>query len=117
MEVDFFREYCLSKGNTTESQPFGFDNVVFKLGKKIFAILSFSDYNPTCNLKCSPEYALELREKYPQVKPGYHMNKQHWNTLELNTGLGDEIILELIDHSYTLIANSLSKSERIELGI
>ncbi|MEZ4826026.1 MAG: MmcQ/YjbR family DNA-binding protein [Bacteroidia bacterium] len=115
MNIESLRDYCLSRKGVEETFPFGEDTLVFKVMGKIFAITSFS--NPTTvNLKCAPEYAIELRERYPEaVFPGYHMNKQHWNTVSLVDNLTNELIISLIDHSYDLIVASLPAKVRKEM--
>ena len=104
MDLAKFREYCLGKPNTTEGTPFGPDTLVFKIDGKIFAITSLDDVPARANLKCDPDLALELRDRYEQVRPGYHMNKKHWNTVELETGIPEVELLKMIDHSYDLVA-------------
>jgi predicted DNA-binding protein (MmcQ/YjbR family) len=104
MDLAKFREYCLSKPNATEGTPFGPDTLVFKVGGKIFAITSFDEVPARANLKCDPDLALELRDRYEQVRPGYHMNKKHWNTVEIESGIPEAEIRKMIDHSYDLVA-------------
>ena len=104
MDLAKFREYCLSKPGATEGTPFGPDTLVFKVGGKIFAITSFDEIPARANLKCDPDLALELRDRYEQVRPGYHMNKKHWNTVEIEAGIPDAEIRKMIDHSYDLVA-------------
>ncbi len=116
MHVDGFREYCLRKPGTTESTPFGEDNLVFKVGGKMFALLALDEIPAACNLKCDPDLALELRDRYEQVRPGYHMSKKHWNTVELGTGLSDLEVRKMIDHSYELVVKGLPKTKRTRLG-
>ena len=87
MDVESFRHYCLAKPGATEDTPFGDEHLVFKVHGKMFALLALEEVPPTANLKCNPDRALELRDRYEQVRPGYHMNKKHWNTVELNTGI------------------------------
>lgn len=110
MDIEQFRTYCLSKPGTTEECPFGPDTLVFKVMGKMFALCSIDDFGDV-NLKCDPERAIELREQYEQVKPGYHMSKVHWNTVTLD-GLSKSFISELIDHSYELVMSSLPKKLR-----
>ena len=112
MDLAKFREYCLSKPSATEGTPFGPDTLVFKVRRKIFAITSFDEVPARANLKCDPDLALELRDRYEQVRPGYHMNKKHWNTVEIEAGIPDAEIRKMIDHSYYLVAKSLPKSRR-----
>src|SRR5438128_8537348 len=110
MDVAKFREYCLNKPGATEGTPFGPDVLVFKVGGKIFALASLDAVPARANLKCDPDLALELRDRYEQVRPGYHMNKKHWNTVEIEAGIPDGEIRKMIDHSYDLIAKALPKS-------
>ncbi|MCM8568663.1 MmcQ/YjbR family DNA-binding protein [Gramella jeungdoensis] len=116
MNIDTFRNYCLSKKGVTEDLPFGPDNLVFRVMGKMFSIVSLDEVPLRANLKCDPERALELREEYDgSILPGYHMNKQHWNTLVLDHRLDPKLVFELIDHSYELVADSLSKKLKKEL--
>ncbi|HZR04532.1 MAG TPA: MmcQ/YjbR family DNA-binding protein [Candidatus Udaeobacter sp.] len=110
MNLEQFREYCLTKACTTESTPFGPDVVVFKVGGKMFALAALDKVPATVNLKCDPDLALELRDRYEQVTPGYHMNKKHWNTVEIEGGIPDIELRKMIDHSYELVARNLPKS-------
>ncbi|HSS27494.1 MAG TPA: MmcQ/YjbR family DNA-binding protein [Usitatibacter sp.] len=110
MDLAKFREYCLSKPRATEGTPFGPDTLVFKVGGKIFAITSLDEIPARANLKCDPDLALELRDRYEQIHPGYHMNKKHWNTVELEAGIPEPELRRMIDHSYDLVAKSLTKS-------
>lgn len=114
MDIVSFREYCLSKPNVSESLPFGDDTLVFKLNHKMFALADI-DQGESCNLKCDPERAEELRAKFHAVKPGYHMNKKHWNTIMFHSDLDDNLLRELIDHSYELVFNNFSKKIQKEL--
>jgi predicted DNA-binding protein (MmcQ/YjbR family) len=111
MDLAKFREYCLSKPQTTEGTPFGPDVVVFKVGGKMFALASLDEVPATANLKCHPDLALELRDRYEQVTPGYHMNKKHWNTVEIESGIPDIELRKMIDHSYELVVKRLPKSK------
>jgi len=109
VDLEDFRAYCLTKAGVTESTPFGPDALVFKVGGKIFAIASLDYVPPHVNLKCDPERALELRDRYEEVRPGYHMNKKHWNTIELSGRIPPKELREWIDHSYDLVAAGLRK--------
>jgi predicted DNA-binding protein (MmcQ/YjbR family) len=111
MDIEKVRNYCLKKKKTTEGFPFGEGVLVFKVMNKMFCLVNL-DPPFTINLKCSPEYAVELREKYSAVTPGYHMNKTHWNTITLDGSIPDKEILSWIDHSYELIATSIPKKEQ-----
>jgi predicted DNA-binding protein (MmcQ/YjbR family) len=110
MELSDFREYCLSKPQVTEGMPFGPDVVVFKVDGKMFALAALDEVPTTVNLKCEPDLALDLRDRYEQVTPGYHMNKKHWNTVEIGTGIPDAELRKMIDHSYELVVKSLPVS-------
>jgi predicted DNA-binding protein (MmcQ/YjbR family) len=112
MNIEAFREYCLSKKGATEGFPFDQDTLVFKVMGKMFAIAALERIPPQANLKCDPERALELREIHDgAILPGYHMNKALWNTVLLDQ-LPESLIRELTDHSYDLIVASLPKKTR-----
>ena len=116
MTLDIYYNYCLSKKGATEHFPFDQDTLVFKVMGKIFALTGLDRPEATANLKCDPEYALELREEYDgKIVPGYHMNKKHWNTVELESALPEKLIRSLIDHSYDLVVNSLTRKLQNEL--
>ncbi|WP_269686456.1 MmcQ/YjbR family DNA-binding protein [Flavobacterium lacustre] len=118
MNLETYYEYCLSKKGVTEHFPFDEDTLVFKVGGKMFALSSLSQWekgNPSVNLKCDPEYAQELRAQYDAIQPGFHMSKVHWNTIALNEGLSDQFLEELIDHSYELVFKSLTKKLQTEI--
>lgn len=115
MTADVFREYCLKKKGTSEGTPFGPDHIVFKVGGKMFALLGLDEVPAAANLKCDPDLALELRDRYEQVQPGYHMNKKHWNTVEIES-LPEREIRKMIDHSYDLVVQGLPKAQREKLA-
>lgn len=118
MNVEQYRNYCISKKGVTEHFPFDEDTLVFKVMGKMFALSSLKKWEegmPSVNLKCDPDRALELRAQYEAVQPGYHMNKQLWNTISINQDVPDKMILELIDHSYDLIVAGLTKKLQAEL--
>jgi predicted DNA-binding protein (MmcQ/YjbR family) len=117
MNIEFIREYCLKKPEVTEGFPFGEDTLVFKVAGKIFLLASLDEIPLRLNLKCDPEKAIELREKYDSVLPGYHMNKSHWNTVIVDGSFSRNDLLEWIDDSYLLVVNSLKKkdTERIKI--
>lgn len=102
MNIEIIREHCVSKEGTEECFPFGDDTLVYKVRGKIFALINLTG-DLTVNLKCNPSLALELREKYTAVTPGYHMNKKHWNTIAVDGSIPDKEILKWIDHSYDLV--------------
>jgi predicted DNA-binding protein (MmcQ/YjbR family) len=116
MDLAEFREYCLSKPGATEGTPFGPDVLVFKVGGKVFALAAIDELPPTANLKCDPDLALDLRDRYEQVTPGYHMNKRHWNTVKIESGIPDAELRKMIDHSYDLVIEKLPKP-RIKVGV
>jgi predicted DNA-binding protein (MmcQ/YjbR family) len=114
VHIEQFREYCLNKKGVEETFPFGEDTLVFKVLGKMFALTSLHEPD-SCNLKCDPAKAIELRSEYEAVKPGFHMNKQHWNTVSYNMDLPDKEILKLVDHSYELVVAGLPKKVQAEL--
>ena len=109
--VESIRQYCLSKPMVTESLPFDNVTLVFKVDGKIFALLNLEGAQ-SVNLKCNPERAIELREQYSEVQPGFHMNKKHWNTVTYNGRLANNLICEMIDASYMLVVEGLSKEKQ-----
>ena len=109
MNIEEFRDYCLLKAGVSEETPFGPDTLVFKVGGKIFALTDIDTFG-SINLKCDPERAAVLREAHDYVRPGYHMNKLHWNTVLVGTGIPTGQLRELIDHSYELVRASQSKA-------
>ncbi|MEQ9006579.1 MAG: MmcQ/YjbR family DNA-binding protein, partial [Ekhidna sp.] len=109
------RDYCLAKPGTTEHTPFGPDTLVFKVMGKMYALTGLDSFE-FINLKCDPEYAVELREKYDgSIRPGYHMNKKQWNSVYTNGEVSDVLIKQLIDDSYNLIVDKLPKKLKEEL--
>jgi predicted DNA-binding protein (MmcQ/YjbR family) len=112
MNIENFCEYCMSKPAAGETTPFGPDNLVFKVEGKMFALAALDEVPPAVNLKCDPDLALELRDRYEQVRPGYHMNKKHWNTVVLDGVIPEREIRKMIDHSYDLVVESLPKTRR-----
>jgi|SRR5690606_24464015 len=117
MNIEAFREYCLSKKGTEETFPFGEETLVFKVMGKMYALVGLDIHPATANLKCDPERAIELREQYEGlIEPGYHMNKTHWNTVELEKNLPPKLLIDLIDHSYELVVKNLTKKLQAELA-
>jgi predicted DNA-binding protein (MmcQ/YjbR family) len=108
MNIETLRDYCISKAGVSESFPFDNDTLVFKIENKIFLLTSLSD-TQTFNVKCNAERAISLREEFEEIKPGFHMNKKHWNTVSFIGSLTDDMLFEMIDHSYDLVFKSLSK--------
>ena len=103
MNIEEIREYALSLGDVSEGFPFGNDTLVFKVGNKIFLLASLTSEVLQFNVKCNPEYAVELREQYSSVLPGYHMNKKHWNTIIVDGTLTAKQLKEFIRDSYLLV--------------
>ena len=116
MNIEEIREYCLSKPAVTEGFPFNDTALVFKVAGKMFALLDLSEDSRGISLKCDPELAIELREHHPEVTPAWHFNKQHWNGVNLKGSIGDAQLKEWIDHSYTIVVESLPKSIKETLG-
>ncbi|RZJ71667.1 MAG: MmcQ/YjbR family DNA-binding protein [Flavobacterium sp.] len=119
MTIQDFYDYCLSKNDVTEHFPFDEDTLVFKVGGKMFALSSLSQWEkgePSVNLKCDPERALELRAQYDSVNPGFHMSKVHWNTIDVNGDVPPAMLRELITHSYELVFSSLTKKLQAEIN-
>lgn len=104
MNIEELREYALSKQGAEETFPFGEDTLVFKVKGKIFLLTDLSAEPLQFNAKCDPDYAIELRDKYECIQPGYHMNKKHWNTVIIDGTLSTQQLKDLIDHSYNLVA-------------
>lgn len=110
MNIEQLRDYCLCLPGVSEHFPFDETTLVFKVNGKMFALTDLE--GPlSVNLKCDPETAIELRERYPAVLPGYHMNKLHWNTILIDGTISDQLITEWLDHSYKLIANPKTKNK------
>lgn len=114
MNVEHFRSYCLDKPGVTEEFPFGEQTMVFKVMGKMFALADVTEFE-SVNLKCDPEQAVVLREQYPAVLPGYHMNKKHWNTVLMDGSLPDKLVKKWIDDSYQLVAAALPAKIKAEL--
>lgn len=111
MKLDAFTKYCLSKKAVTKDFPFGEETICLRVAGKIFAITSYN-IPLKVNLKCDPEEAIDLRERYDEVQPGYHMNKKHWNTVDFEGRISDNELKKMVDNSYELIVASLSKKQR-----
>lgn len=115
MNIEAYRDYCLSKKGVTESFPFDENTLVFKVMGKMFALTNINASTFQVNLKCDPEQALELRESHPEIVAGYHMNKKHWNTVAFEESLNDDFLKQLIDSSYDLVVAKLKKADRAYL--
>jgi len=114
MNIEEYREFCISKPGVSEGFPFDNKTLVFKIMGKIFALTDVDEFLGI-NLKCDPEYALELREKYEGVIAGYHMSKKHWNTVSTSSDVSDKTLRHLINHSYELVVSKLTKKQKEEL--
>tara|TARA_R110002124_G_scaffold223917_3_gene389253 strand:- start:33093 stop:33443 length:351 start_codon:yes stop_codon:yes gene_type:complete len=115
MNIETFRDYCLSKAGVAEDTPFGPDTLCFRVANKIFALLDMDKFE-SVNLKCDPERAVLLREQHDGIVPGYHMNKKHWNTVSCDGSVSADLLLELVDHSYALVFSSLPKNVKEEIN-
>jgi predicted DNA-binding protein (MmcQ/YjbR family) len=107
---------CGSLPNAVEDYPFGDETAVFKVGGKMFALVPLAG-GESVNLKCEPELALELRARHAAITPGYHQNKRHWNTVQLDGSIADDELMEMITHSYDLVVGQLTRAVRAELGL
>ena len=116
MNIEEFRDYCLSKKYVTECFPFDTTTLVFKVANKMFALSGLKHQPATVNLKCDPERAIELRENHSDVIEGFHMNKKLWNTITIEGNIPNSLIIELIDHSYDLVVKNMTKKLQKELG-
>jgi predicted DNA-binding protein (MmcQ/YjbR family) len=112
MNIEDLRYYCISKPGVEESFPFGPDTLVFKVSGKMFALTGLSADDRSINLKCDPAWAIELREQYPCIQPGFHMNKKHWNTVYLDGSVEDTLVKKWIDHSYELVFSNLRMKKK-----
>lgn len=117
MDIESFRNYCLNKPGTTEDTPFGPDTLVLKVMDKMYALADINVFQ-YINLKCDPEYAMELRERFDgAIRPGYHMNKKLWNSVDTDGRVPENLIYQLIDHSYDLVVSKLPKKLKEELEL
>ncbi|RAJ18165.1 MmcQ/YjbR family DNA-binding protein [Olleya aquimaris] len=116
MDIEQLREYCLSKPHATEDFPFDADTLVFKVLGKLFALVPLEKWEnglASINLKCDPDYAIQLREDFESIEAGWHMSKKHWNTLYIYKGeLQPQFIKQLIDHSYNMVVKGMPKNLR-----
>jgi len=112
IKLEDLRKYCMSKKGAEEDFPFDFSTLTFKVCGKIFALTDINSEELSINLKCSPEHSVQLRSLYPQITPGYHMNKKHWNTILVDRNIPDKVVYLLIDESYELVLAGLKKTLR-----
>jgi predicted DNA-binding protein (MmcQ/YjbR family) len=116
MDIETLREYCLGKPRSEEALPFGPDTLVYKVNGKIFLIMGLNEETLSFNVKCDPDLAIELREQYDCVKPGYHMNKKHWNTIVVDGSVSTKTLKEWIDLSYQLVAKEAPQKMKRRSG-
>ncbi len=116
MDIETYRNYCLSKKGVSESFPFDEAVLVFKVLNKVFALGNINSRPLKINLKCDPEQAVAYREQYSEITPGYHMNKKHWNTVDFHGDIPNEILYHLINHSYDLVVSKLTKKQKKALN-
>ncbi len=116
MNLEDFRAYCLNKAAVSEAFPFDQRTLVFKVAGKMFVLVDVEDFD-SVNLKSNPEVAIELRERYTSIIPGYHMNKKHWNTVLLNGDVSDNLLRDLVDESYLLVVQNLPKKVKNEFAL
>jgi predicted DNA-binding protein (MmcQ/YjbR family) len=116
MDVDGLRRWCLAQAGAIEAFPFGPEHSVFKVGGKMFALSALDRTPLEVSVKCEPELAVQLRDSYGAIRPGYHLNKRHWNTITLDGSLPDQLVCELIEDSYDLVVDALPKRTRQQLG-
>ncbi len=112
MHIEEFRAYCLNKKGVTEGLPFDKNTLVFKVLNKMFALTSLTAEEFKVNLKCNPEKSIELREEFESITPAFHMNKKHWNTVNINSLNNDYLFIELLNHSYDLVVNGMTKKDK-----
>ncbi len=116
MDAAELRRYCLAQGGAVEDFPFGPETSVFKVAGKMFALSALDRTPLAVSAKCEPDLAVQLRESYDAIHPGYHLNKEHWNTITLDGSVSDELVRELVADSYDLVVSALPKRAREELG-
>jgi predicted DNA-binding protein (MmcQ/YjbR family) len=116
MDAAELRAWCLAQPGAGEDFPFGPETSVFKVGGKMFALSALGRLPLEVSAKCEPELADRLRAGYAAIRPGYHLNKRHWNTITIDGSLPDQLVRELIEDSYDLVASALPRSERERIG-
>lgn len=115
MNIEEYREYCLAMPGVSEGFPFDGNTLVFKVMGKMFALTDVDEFK-SVNLKADPQYSIELRELYSGINPGYHMNKKHWNTVDADGSVDDDMLYKLIRDSYELVVSGLSRKLKQELN-
>ena len=116
MNASELRAWCLEQPGAFEDFPFGPEHSVFKVAGKMFALSALERTPLEVSVKCEPELAVGLRESYPAIRPGYHLNKRHWNTLTLDRSLPDQLVRDMIEDSYDLVVSALPRRTREQLG-
>jgi predicted DNA-binding protein (MmcQ/YjbR family) len=116
MDATELRGWCLRQSGAIEDFPFGPEHSVFKVAGKMFALSALDRTPLEVSVKCEPELAVALRDSYPAIRPGYHLNKRHWNTVTVDGSLPDQLVRDLIEDSYDLVVSALSKGVREQLG-
>lgn len=116
MDIEQLRDYCLSLPFVEEVMPFGEDNLCYRLGGKIFLMIDLGEHSMFANMKCLPEFAIELRERYHGVQPGWHMNKRHWNSVYYHSDVEDKLFLRLVRHAYNTLLASLPLSVKSRIN-
>jgi predicted DNA-binding protein (MmcQ/YjbR family) len=116
MNARELRDWCLGQNGAIEEFPFTLEHSVFKVHGKMFALSALGREPLEVSVKCEPELAVELRNSYPAIRPGYHLNKRHWNTITLDGSLPDQLVRDLIEDSYDLVVSGLPKRVQAELG-
>ena len=116
MHADELRDWCLGRPGASEDFPFTPEHSVFKVAGKMFALSALEREPLEVSVKCEPELAVELRNSYPAIRPGYHLNKRHWNTITLDGSLPDKLVRDMIEDSYDLVVSALPKRVREEIG-
>ncbi|HAC22517.1 MAG TPA: MmcQ-like protein [Porphyromonadaceae bacterium] len=116
MNIEEVRDYCLSFKGVTESMPFDNTTLVFKVMHKMFLLLPLDGIKRSISVKCNPEKALALREDYEAVQPAYHFNKKHWNSIDLESDMSDQLIREWIQHSYAMVVKGLTREQQKQLS-
>ena len=116
MDAAALQKWCLGQRGAVEEFPFGPEHSVFKVAGKMFALSALDRTPLAVSVKCEPELAAQLRHSYPAIRPGYHLNKRHWNTITLDGSLPDPLVRDLIEDSYDLVVSALPKRMREQLG-
>jgi predicted DNA-binding protein (MmcQ/YjbR family) len=116
MDASALRSWCLRHAGAIEDFPFGPETSVFKVSGRMFALSALDSTPLKVSVKCEPELAVALRDSYPAIGPGYHLNKRHWNTITLDGSLPDQLVRDLIEDSYDLVVSALPKRVQEQLG-